>query len=107
MFLAQRRHQSCDAGHLPTGDDIYVRVERLDLTTLGPLEKVVLLPDDAMRFVSVGIDQSIAIYDAEAYRQLDFKALQDAGSDAKVHFELRAQEKKLINADNLRTLLNM
>ena len=70
-------------------------------------DKVVLLPDDAMRFVSVGIDQSIAIYDAEAYRQLDFKALQDAGSDAKVHFELRAQEKKLINADNLRTLLNM
>jgi hypothetical protein len=45
MFLAQRRHQGCDAGHLPTGDDVYVRVTRLDLATLGPLEKVVLLPD--------------------------------------------------------------
>ena len=45
MFLAQRRHQSCDAGKLPTGDDIYVRVDRLDLATLGPLEKLILLPD--------------------------------------------------------------
>ena len=45
MFLAQRRHQGCDAGHLPTGDDVYVRATRLDLATLGPLEKVVLLPD--------------------------------------------------------------
>jgi hypothetical protein len=30
---------------LPTGDDVYVRATRLDLATLGPLEKVVLLPD--------------------------------------------------------------
>jgi hypothetical protein len=45
MFLAHRRHQSCDANQLPTGDDIYVRAGCVDLTTLGPLEKLFLLPD--------------------------------------------------------------
>lgn len=41
MILALRRHQ----GQLPPCDDIYVPVDRLELATLGPLEKALLLPD--------------------------------------------------------------
>ncbi|MGH1334999.1 MAG: hypothetical protein ACRBFS_02650 [Aureispira sp.] len=69
-------------------------------------EKVVLLPNNKARFVSILPDKRVAVYSAEAYQALDFETLSQSQERPKVDFKLEMVVEELESEDALRVLIN-